>query len=95
MKMAKASEADLTMAIDLANAFEAFTNRWCPAFPDEDDDTEETSRRFDRHDPDDCEAAMKILLAIATKHQASCARPTTTPAIGWTCWSARSPNKAR
>lgn len=34
MKMAKASDADLKMAIELASALEALNNRWCPTMPE-------------------------------------------------------------
>lgn len=64
MKMAKASEADLNMAMDLAGMLEALGHRHCPSMPtviarnDGDED-------FDRDDESQCKRALNALLEKA------------------------------
>lgn len=67
MKMAKASDADLSMAMDLSSAIEALTQRFYPTMPqavakvaDEDD-----YERFDRDDHEQCARALGHLLELA------------------------------
>lgn len=67
MKMAKASDADLSMAMDLSSAFEALTQRFYPTMPqavakvvDEDD-----SEHFNRDDQEQCTRALGHLLELA------------------------------
>ncbi len=69
MKMAKASEADISMAIDLANALDALTNRWAPIMPEaiqqlgEGEDTE----TFDEDDDEDCGRALRHILYLVNQ----------------------------
>ncbi len=66
MKMAKASEADLSMAEELVAALDALGHRWCPCMPTAiqklkgDDDSEP----FDREDDEQCGRAMRHLLDL-------------------------------
>lgn len=66
MKMAKASEADLQMAMDLASMLEVLGHRHCPSMPtviarnDGDED-------FDRDDDDQCGRALRALLETADR----------------------------
>lgn len=62
MKMAKASEADLRMAMDLANALESFERGFF--LPERED---EDSELFDRTSGHDCRIAMEKLLAIVRR----------------------------
>lgn len=69
MKMAKASEADLNMAMELASAFESLGSRWVPAMPDaieklEDDQEHEG---FDRNDDAQCGRALRYLLDLTDR----------------------------
>lgn len=66
MKMAKASEADLEMAMDLANMLEALGHRHCPSMPTviARNDGEED---FDRDDDDQCGRALRVLLETADR----------------------------
>lgn len=57
MRMAKASEADLQMAIDLARMLESFEHGYFPS----DEDAEE-SETFNCHDKYECERAMELIL---------------------------------
>lgn len=69
MKMAKASEADLQMAMELVNALDVLGQRWAPCMPEAieklgDDDE---SERFDRHDDEQCGRAMRHLLELTDR----------------------------
>lgn len=66
MKMAKASEADLEMAIALANMLEALGHRFCPSMPTviARNDGDEN---FDRDDDDQCGRALRALLETADR----------------------------
>lgn len=57
MKMAKASEADLKMALELASMLEGFEQGY---FPGNDDD--EGAELFNDGSPDDCLRAMEMIL---------------------------------
>jgi hypothetical protein len=66
MKMAKASEADLNMAMELTGALDSLTGHW-PALPPglcsaDDDDAND---RFDCDDDRQCGTVLRHLLAIA------------------------------
>lgn len=61
MKMAKASEDDLRMAMKLCQALE-WLEQGC--MPTEHAEDEEESREFDRHNDKDCHEAMSVILAI-------------------------------
>ena len=69
MKMAKASEADLNMAMELTNALDVLGQRFCPSMPEaieqlaEDDEREQ----FDRHNDDQCGRALRHLLQLADR----------------------------
>lgn len=69
MKMAKASEADLEMAMDMFVALDILGNRWCPCMPDAiaQTDDDESSERFDRDDDQQCGRALRHLLDIADR----------------------------
>lgn len=65
MKMAKASEADLNMAMDLCGMLDALGHRHCPSMPaviarDGDED-------FDIDDEAQCARAMRALLETADR----------------------------
>jgi hypothetical protein len=66
MKMAKASEADMRMAMELVAAFDLLGQRFYPCMPEAiekpDDDCE--SERFDRDDDAQCGRAMRHLLDL-------------------------------
>lgn len=69
MKMAKASEADLNMAMELVSALDVLGQRWVPCMPEAleklgDDDE---SERFDRHDDEQCGRAMRHLLELTDR----------------------------
>lgn len=69
MKIAKASKADLNMAMDLSNALDLLGQRWVPCMPEaierlKDDDE---SERFDRDDDVQCGRAMRYLLELADR----------------------------
>jgi hypothetical protein len=66
MKMAKASNDDLVMAIDLANMLETLGSRLCPFMPSDiaQNDGEE---HFDRDDDEQCGRALRALLEIADR----------------------------
>lgn len=69
MKMARASEADLNMAMELSSALDLLGQRFLPAMPEsierlsEDDEYE----RFDRDDDEQCGRAMRHLLDVADR----------------------------
>ena len=68
MKMAKASEADLDMAMELCGAIDALAGHW-PTLPtglcsQEDDDADD---RFDCDDDRQCGTVLRHLLAIAER----------------------------
>lgn len=69
MKMAKASEADLRMALDLTTALESLERyRSMPsASQDSADDANEEPEPFDRDDPEDCKKALNTLLDIVAR----------------------------
>ena len=59
LKMAKASDNDLDMAMDLANAIDTFESNFFPAKCDSGDD-----EFFDIDYPEHCQRAMEFLLEI-------------------------------
>lgn len=69
MKMAKASEADLNIAMELTSALDVLGQRFLPAMPEaieklgEDDEREP----FDRHDDEQCGRALRHLLDLADR----------------------------
>lgn len=67
MKMAKASKADLEMAIDLCRALDTLTQRWCPAVPEECEKgvDEDAIESFDRDDAEQCQRVLGYLLDVA------------------------------
>ncbi len=68
MKMAKASEADLEMAMELCGALDALTNHW-PTLPNglcsEGNDSRDDG--FDCDDDQQCGTVLRHLLAIAER----------------------------
>jgi len=66
MKMAKASQADLEIAMELAGMLDTLGHRHCPSMPaviarnDGDED-------FDRDDDDQCGRALRVLLETADR----------------------------
>jgi hypothetical protein len=68
MKMAKASEADLNMAMELANAFDDITRRWGAMVPEKAQRPgEEDSESFDRDDSEQCKRVLGYLLDVADR----------------------------
>jgi hypothetical protein len=69
MKMAKASEADMEMAINLVQAFEALGQRWCPTMPEPIQELrgDSDSEHFDHDDDAQCGRAMRHLLEVANR----------------------------
>lgn len=68
MKMEKASEADMSMAIDLAQALDALTNRWAPMMPEAiNQGGDEENERFDIEDEKQCRRALDYLLELADR----------------------------
>lgn len=69
MKMAKASEADLSMAMDLCNALDVLGQRFVPCMPEaiEQLGDEDESEPFDRHDDRQCGRAMRYLLELTDR----------------------------
>ena len=69
MKMAKASDADTNMAMELVNALDLLGQRLAPCMPEaieklaEDDESE----HFDRHDDEQCGRAMRHLLELTDR----------------------------
>lgn len=70
MKMAKASEGDLSMAMDLYGALDALGGNW-PSMPsaisDTADNPDEPDTPFDRDDDRQCGTALRHLLDIADR----------------------------
>jgi len=66
MKMAKASNADLDMAMDLTSALESLSQRWGPTFPQEVAKIEagEDAESFCNTDPEHCVRAMDHILEL-------------------------------
>lgn len=69
MKMAKASKADLDMAMELCNALDALTGRWSATVPDEiaKPDGDYEAEYFDRDDRDQCLRVLGYLLELADR----------------------------
>ncbi len=69
MKMAKASEADLKMAMELVNALDVLGQRWVPCMPEaiEQLGADDESEPFDRHDDEQCGRAMRYLLQLTDR----------------------------
>lgn len=68
MKMAKASEADLNMAMDLAGALDSLSHRWVPSFPQGCGDTDpDADADFDRDDDAHCGRALRYLLDLSDR----------------------------
>lgn len=69
MNMAKASEADLKMAMDLSGALERLGHRFFPEMPDAIQQVQEgdDGERFDRDDDVQCGRALRHLLEIANR----------------------------
>lgn len=68
MKMAKASEDDLNMAIELAQALDALTNRWTPMMPQAiDQGGDDENERFDIDDEAHCRRVVEYLLTLADR----------------------------
>lgn len=66
MKMAKASEADLNMAIELTNALEALAGRWGAVMPEKIERCEQDCEfeRFDIDDPKQCRRVIEYLIRL-------------------------------
>lgn len=69
MKMAKASKADLDMAMELCNALDALTQRWGATVPDEiaKPDGGDENEYFDRDDREQCQRVLGYLLELADR----------------------------
>lgn len=69
MTMAKASEEDLRMAMDLCQALESLGQRFVPTMPEaiEQLDGNADSESFDRDDDAQCGRALRHLLEIAER----------------------------
>lgn len=73
MKMAKANQADLDMAVDLANAFESLTCRWNAALPagmqkpPDREDQDAGIEAFDSDDDKQCGRVLRHLLDIVNR----------------------------
>ena len=67
MKMAKASEADLEMAMELCSALESLTQRWYPTMPEKIERLtgDEESEGFELHSAEQCERVLRYLLELA------------------------------
>ena len=67
MKMAKASNADLEMALALGSALDVLGDRFFPSMPGPIEQLSDgaESERFDRDDDAQCGRALRHLLAIA------------------------------
>lgn len=66
MKMAKASEADTQMAMDLANMLDMLGHRHCPSMPTA-IARNDGDENFDRDDDDQCGRALRALLETADR----------------------------
>ncbi len=66
MKMAKASDADLKMAMELANALESLANHWSPAMPEQiaKPDLEDGIEHFDIDDSKQCRRVCEYLIEL-------------------------------
>ncbi len=69
MKMAKASAADLDMAMELCNALDALTQRWSATVPDEiaKPDGDNEAEYFNRDDREQCQRVLGYLLDLADR----------------------------
>lgn len=69
MKMSKASEDDLNMAMDLSNALDLLGQRFLPCMPEaiEQLGPDDESERFDRLDDTQCGRALRHLLDIVER----------------------------
>lgn len=69
MKMAKASQADLDMAVDLVSALDALGQRWAPSMPPSIERLTggREHEEFDRHSDEDCGRALRHLLEVAER----------------------------
>lgn len=69
MKMAKASEADINMAMELCGAFDLLGQRFLPCMPEaiEQLGDDDESEPFDRDDDAQCGRALRHLLDIADR----------------------------
>jgi hypothetical protein len=68
MKMAKASEADLNMAMELSEALDNLTRRWGASVPEKVQKSEEgDTESFDRDDSDQCQRVLGYLLDVADR----------------------------
>ena len=67
MKMAKASEQDMLMALDLANALDALAGRWGSVMPEKiaRPTDEEGHEAFDIDDHEDCRRVIEHLIDLA------------------------------
>lgn len=67
MKMAKASMADMEMAIDLTNALESISSHWGALMPEKIEvvGDDEESERFDIDDHDQCKRVLEYLILLA------------------------------
>ena len=67
MKMAKASEADLEMAIELSNALEALAGRWGAVMPEKvakPQRDEDEAERFSLDDEEQCRRVLEYLIRL-------------------------------
>jgi len=69
MKMAKASEADLEMSMELSNALDALTQRWGATVPTAIEKLNGTgdSENFDIDNSEQCKRVLTYLLELADK----------------------------
>jgi hypothetical protein len=69
MRMAKASEADLSMAMEIGGALDALGHRFLPCMPQaiEKLTDDEDSERFDRDDDAQCGRALRYVLDVADR----------------------------
>lgn len=69
MKMAKASDADISMAMDLCAALDLLGQRWCPCMPEaiEQLQGDDESERFDRDNDAQCGRALRHLLDLTDR----------------------------
>lgn len=65
MKMAKASKADLDMALELTMALDSLTCRWGAMMPEKIERASENGERFDRDDSEQCKRVVAYLLDLA------------------------------
>ena len=67
MKMAKASDADMEMAIELTNALEKLSSQWGALMPEKIEviSGNEESERFDIDDHEQCKRALEYLILLA------------------------------